>query len=337
MFQLRGTPLGRRTKKFLVAASLFVLCFVSFDNVFKANRLLTHLQPDSKFMEKRWPDLTPIVVPEFKFVFITIPKVGCTQWNRLARLMMGELTDLGQLELHNPQLNGLKYLSEYSTSKAESMLTDETWTKAIFVRNPIDRILSAFLDKAVHNGDYFDKHCCQNPYLVEGDLIEYEFCRRHQHNFHYFLLRTDDCHNVHWKMQERVVDSEWWPYINFVGTMDHAKNDSETLLKSLTSTKDGRTAWDEYGSTGWGENHTSAFGEIGEAHHRTNAHEKLREYYSPCTEAFVRDRWREDFTSPHFHFDEIILFDPPADIELCDFTLDNFKRVAATEGLQARI
>ena len=110
MFQLRGAPLGRRTKIFLVAASLFVLCFFSFDNVYKANRLLTHLQTDSKFMEARWPDLTPIVVSEFKFVMITIPKVGCTQWNRLARVMMGELHDLGQLQVHNPHLNGLSYL-----------------------------------------------------------------------------------------------------------------------------------------------------------------------------------------------------------------------------------
>ena len=111
MFQLRAL-LESRTKIFLVAASLLVLCFVLFSNVYKANsRLLTHLRPESKFvMEARWRDLTPIVVPEFKFVMVTVPKVGCTQWNRLARVMMGEPHDLGHLETHNPNLNGLSYL-----------------------------------------------------------------------------------------------------------------------------------------------------------------------------------------------------------------------------------
>ena len=110
MFQLRAL-LERRTKIFLVAASLLVLCFVSFSNVYKANsRLLTHLRPESKFMEARWCDLTPIVVKDFKFIMVTIPKVGCTQWNRLARVMMGEPHDLGQRQTHNPHFNGLSYL-----------------------------------------------------------------------------------------------------------------------------------------------------------------------------------------------------------------------------------
>jgi len=335
MFQLRAL-LERRTKIFLVAASLLVLCFVSFSNVYKANRLLTHLQPESKFMDARWPDLTPIVVKDFKFIMVTIPKVGCTQWNRLARVMMGEPHDLGHLETHNPNLNGLSYLSDYSTSKAESMLMDDTWTKAIFVRNPIDRILSAFLDKSIDNADYFDKVCCE-PYLEEGDFNEYNFCRNYQHSFHYFLLRTEDCYNVHWDLQERAVELEWWSRINFVGRIDNAKNDSERLLKILTSRKDGETAWDKYGSTGWGVNHTSPFNEMETVPHRTDAHEQLREFYTACTEAFVKEKWREDFLSQHFHFDEIMLFDPPADLDQCDFTLDNFKRIAGTEGFQAKI
>lgn len=112
MIQLRPL-LERRTKIFLFATGL-VLCFVSFNNVNQSIRLLTHLQPESKFMDSRWPDLTPIVVPEFKFIIVTIPKVGCTQWNRLARTMMGYKDDLGHLETHNPHLNGLSYLCKYN-------------------------------------------------------------------------------------------------------------------------------------------------------------------------------------------------------------------------------
>ncbi len=62
------------------------------------------------FMRRSHPDLTPIVVPEFKLIMITIPKNGCTEWNRLARVMMGYEDDLEQRFNHIPEMNGLTYL-----------------------------------------------------------------------------------------------------------------------------------------------------------------------------------------------------------------------------------
>ncbi len=66
------------------------------------------------FMRRSHPDLTPLVIPEFKLIMVTIPKVGCTEWNRLARVMMGHEDDLEQRFNHIPEMNGLTYLCKSS-------------------------------------------------------------------------------------------------------------------------------------------------------------------------------------------------------------------------------
>ena len=64
---------------------------------------------------------------------------------------------------HNPSYNGLKYLSGYPLKKALEMLTDQEWTRAIFVRDPKEHFLSAYLDKANKNdGIYVTHHCCNS-------------------------------------------------------------------------------------------------------------------------------------------------------------------------------
>ena len=54
---------------------------------------------------------------------------------------------LENLALHNPSTNGLKYLHAFSPRDATNMMRDPSWTRAIFLREPKQRFLSAYLDK----------------------------------------------------------------------------------------------------------------------------------------------------------------------------------------------
>ncbi len=212
------------------------------------------------------------------------------------------------------------------------MLLDKQWTKAVFVRDPMERVLSAFLDKSVKS-EYFIKVCC-DPYLEDGTAEgqnEYNFCRRFKGDFIYFLLRTDDCYNMHWSQQYQAVGNRWWPYIDFVGNMDRAEEDARTLLESLVSQYDGQTAWEKYGKTGWGQegDRTKAFLEKDTAPHQTGAKSRLRKFYTRCAEAFVKDRWVGDYDSPHFQFHPIKLFHPQVNLEKCNFTMKKFKETVA--------
>jgi hypothetical protein len=117
-------------------------------------------------------DGAPVVLEDYKLLFFTTPKVGCTVWKQLFRRVSGyadwqmqgdnSAQHQNPKELpHNPFQNGLNYLYHYPPHIADRMLTDPTWTRAIFVRDPKERLLSAYLDKAVgEQGKYVKHHCC---------------------------------------------------------------------------------------------------------------------------------------------------------------------------------
>merc|ERR1712107_795367 len=100
-------------------------------------------------MEKtRWE--SPIVVMKFKLIFFSIPKVACTQFKQLFRRMMG-LKDwrVANDDIpHDPVINGLQYIHHYSALRVMEMLSDPSWTKAVFFRYPYERLVSTYLDKS---------------------------------------------------------------------------------------------------------------------------------------------------------------------------------------------
>ena len=125
------------------------------------------LPQDGIYQKGTW-DKAPIVLEEYKLLFFTVPKVGCTAFKQLFRRMMGH-ADWKDHQYytqpflpHNPDRNGLKYLSQYPLEKANEMLTSDEWTRAIFVRDPQERVLSGYLDKAGHSqGSYLRMQCCK--------------------------------------------------------------------------------------------------------------------------------------------------------------------------------
>jgi hypothetical protein len=125
-------------------------------------------------------DSAPIVDEDHKLLFFSTPKVACTTFKFLFRRIAGvkdwdvqgggdEKNNLP----HNPQYNNLKYLWDYPIEEANEMMTDPTWTKAIFVRDPKTRFLSAFLDKAVGNyGSFVTQFCCSEATQCHADHVD---------------------------------------------------------------------------------------------------------------------------------------------------------------------
>jgi hypothetical protein len=267
-------------------------------------------------IHSRWEN--PIVIEEYKLVFFPIPKVGCSKWKYLFRRMMGH-EHVSEI-LHDPSNNGLKYLSSFSKEEAQEMLTSKDWTRAVFVREPKERILSAFLDKVVlndqnenENESIFQKRCCSEKTF--GDDVEAQndcLARNTIEDFSYFLQRTLDCPNPHWSPQLGVIDEKWWHVMTFIGYMDNYAADAEELLTSLRSTEKGTTAWDDYGKTGWGEDGTLPFVMMNTSHldeHTTNARDKLYQFYNKCEEAFVEKHWAAEWEHGMYHFDQFHLFE----------------------------
>lgn len=239
-------------------------------------------------------DAAPIVVEEYKLIFFTVGKVSCTVFKQLLRRMM-ELDDwredTGALP-HNPNKNGLKYLYHYPPETALEMLTSKHkgWSRAIFVRDPLERLLSAYLDKGKRkNGSYIAKHC-----------------KEHQAGFSFeeFVdIVSSSCkHDPHWAPQIQRIDGPFWQHINFVGKFDTLQRDTKKLLTRVG-------AWEEYGESGWGPRfNESIFSNSTHARHETGASDHFEEYYNS---SWVRNKalefYRRDYSCPWFKFKKQIV------------------------------
>jgi len=216
---------------------------------------------------------TPIVIEEYKLIFFAIPKVACTAWKLLFHRMIGQGEWLvtrqrdvdgrkGGYHLHDPSKNKLRHLSDYNLTRASQIMQDPTWTKAVFVRNPHERLLSAYLDKGPRvNFTVIQNKCCplkkkkgHEKMNVETTGCMDEDGKRNLDDFFRFMSaspRRACRENLHWLPQSDFFDgTKYYPFVNFVGHFDSLADDAERLLKRIG-------AWEEHGKTGWGPNGTS--------------------------------------------------------------------------------
>lgn len=257
------------------------------------------------FQRGHW-DVAPIVVEEYKLLFFTQGKVACTEFKKILRRMMGLKDWRVHKEPnipHNPQYNGLKYLYHYPLPTAMHMLTDPNWTRAIFVRDPKERLLSAYLDKAAKKkGAYVDRHCCSSELdkpnscgkTASRSLLDFVK-----------VIRERCCCDPHWKPQSLRIDEELWDYVNFVGNFDSLATDTRRMLEHV-----GLGAWKKFGASGWGKfRNESIFVESSTSKHRTSARAKMLQYFNDTiTEGMVDGFYADDYKQ--FHFPRYHLVEP---------------------------
>jgi len=101
-----------------------------------------------------------------KFAFCTIEKNACSKWTAI----------LNKLKTGDVNLNGPSYDISHKTFSAEEALavfSDDSAIRAVFVRDPLERFLSGFLNKCTGNN-------CANPFCfmrskaMSGQKIPFE-------------------------------------------------------------------------------------------------------------------------------------------------------------------
>uniref|UniRef100_UPI00358F00BF carbohydrate sulfotransferase 10 isoform X2 n=1 Tax=Myxine glutinosa TaxID=7769 RepID=UPI00358F00BF len=87
-----------------------------------------------------------------RVLFCQTPKVGNTQWKKVLLVANGlynNTADIPEEIVHQHEKNGLPRLSNFSAGEISHMLA--SYFKFFIVRDPFDRIISAFKDKFVEN------------------------------------------------------------------------------------------------------------------------------------------------------------------------------------------
>jgi hypothetical protein len=269
-------------------------------------------QPDlSDSIFQRWGWVNdPVIIEKYKLLFFPVPKVSCTEWLSLFRRMMN-YSDWHSAAPHDVNSNGLRYLGHYSRNEQIEFMTSPNWTRAIFVREPMERLLSAFLNKAHGSERFFLQYCCVNPNAGTQLHLNNSFYKRQcqvlqrlgengptpqdfsfQNFVEAFMVQ---CKDDHWRLQSDRMKPTNWKYINFVGHFDTLAEDARSLLEKIG-------AWEEYGATGWGDHGNLSFFQKNFAQHATSAKSRLEVFYIPEVLEPVLQYLKADYDHVLFNF-----------------------------------
>jgi hypothetical protein len=256
----------------------------------KVGDVVTVLEKPDDYIYSNHLGAAPIVVESHKLIFFYVPKVGCTVLKQLFRRMMG-YDDWNTKFPHNSRTNGLLYLNQLDIHKATEIMNSPEYTRAIIVRDPKERFLSAYLDKVLHdNATYVVGACCKST----------RDCWEEAQTFPGFLGLTSKCMDTHWRPESERMEPKYVPLINFVGHMEAMEEDAKTLLERIG-------AWEEYGSSGWGDGGSeSIFRSSSSVHHATSSGasdswRRLSEYYTPELEEAVEEKYAADYEVSEYH------------------------------------
>ena len=238
-------------------------CFTStvpewFDSKVQQRRQLHRDQCEKKpanpkFIEEA--DFTYfIVIDELKLVFCWIPKISCTTWKRV----LFQAKNNGTIVLMRAHDDGnnwghLGRLRNHPPAERKRIL--DTYYKAMFVREPFARVLSAFKNKVEgHSNDMFKSW---EPSMPDEDVEKNKFPIYIRNVLSY--NRSSLAINKHWRLYDQICPCE--VDYDFIGHFEHLGLEGQMLLKAI------------------GVDHLMSFPE----YHPSHSKPYLLEYYSKLT------------------------------------------------------
>ncbi len=216
----------------------------------------------------------------FGYMYYETPKAACSTIKRF--LIKNELPDIHLFDDPHADYETFEYLHDRTYSPLLNpkqlypflpRLTDGSLFRFCFVRHPYDRLLSAYLDKILHDR-YEAKAIKAHWGLRPDDPNPVSFAQ-----FIEAVCATPvHAMDAHWRVQYYFNCIDDIPY-DFIGRVDRFKGDIETICQR----------------TGLDLSHLQRF-----APHRSDASERLAAYYDDRLKGMVQWAFHMDFA--HFDF-----------------------------------
>eukprot|EP00058_Branchiostoma_floridae_P017715 XP_002603204.1 hypothetical protein BRAFLDRAFT_126989 [Branchiostoma floridae] len=178
-----------------------------------------------------------IVNDKYNILYCFVPKTGCTTTKLVFyNLEMGTNHTMNTIEVHK---HNFTYLDQYSDEEIEQRLRN--YQKFIVVRDPLERLLSAWRDKFVHGRDLLTEKFQDMWSTIENKTSEYDIIRNVP--FKAFLKAVAmDKHkwkNAHWEPAYKLC-SPCQVKFDFVAHTDTLAEDFPLFFQKVGITgKDG--------------------------------------------------------------------------------------------------
>uniref|UniRef100_A0A452V8X0 Carbohydrate sulfotransferase n=1 Tax=Ursus maritimus TaxID=29073 RepID=A0A452V8X0_URSMA len=156
------------------------------------------------------------VEDKHKILYCEVPKAGCSNWKRILMVLSGLASSAYNIS-HDAVHYG-KHLKKLDSFDLKGIYTRlNTYTKAVFVRDPMERLVSAFRDKFEHPNSYY------HPVFGKAIIKKYRpnACEEALNNgsgvkFKEFVHYLLDSHrpvgmDIHWEKVSKLC----YPYANY--------------------------------------------------------------------------------------------------------------------------
>ncbi|XP_063970576.1 carbohydrate sulfotransferase 14-like isoform X1 [Lytechinus pictus] len=189
--------------------------------------------------QRRTLDAQVLVDDAHKFIYCFVPKVACSNWKRVIKYMNNKVPDL-ETPMKMDHKKDLVFLRDFSEEEVRYRL--KNYYKFMFVRDPTERLLSAYRNKFGENiGSYNSKYGPQiiKKYRKPGTLIEgsdqsmitfEEFLR--------FLVDSDYRRmDPHWRPMHELCQPCAMKY-DFIGSFEQLSEDATLVINKVRGSSD---------------------------------------------------------------------------------------------------
>ncbi|XP_077150770.1 carbohydrate sulfotransferase 8-like [Ranitomeya variabilis] len=166
-----------------------------------------------------------------RFIYCEVPKVGCSNWKRII-LSLNESLGRTLYEVQVHASKQLKKLSSYPPSRQKEFLAN--YTKVMFTRDPLERVVSAYRDKFLHDNVYYGKTIAN---LIKKSLgIQSKTNITFEQFANYITKEKPYYRDTHWKPMYQLCEPCNIQY-DFIGKFETLADDADFVLKIIRAPK----------------------------------------------------------------------------------------------------
>ncbi|NXY31371.1 CHST9 sulfotransferase, partial [Pomatorhinus ruficollis] len=167
-----------------------------------------------------------------KFVYCEVPKVGCSNWKRIIFVLQSNMkakaAEIKHDSIHHSEL--IKRLVSYPPALQKEFLS--SYTKVMFTRHPLERLVSAYRDKLLHSEPYYSTAVANEIRTMFRKNKNSSEKVSFQEFVSFIMTKPPQYLDIHWKPMFLLCDPCNIHY-DILGKYETLGLDSEHVLKAI--------------------------------------------------------------------------------------------------------
>lgn len=172
-----------------------------------------------------------------RLLYCSVPKSGCSNWKRTLMVLSGQASSVENIQHETVHYGGhIKKLNTFN--QKEIMHRLETYNKFLFVREPLERVVSAYRDKFENPNDYYH-NMFGKPIISKYRVTPSEEALKTGSGvmFKEFIRYLLDVHrpvgmDIHWEQVNQLCHPCVIHY-DIIGKFENMEEESNFLLRMI--------------------------------------------------------------------------------------------------------